>query len=172
MQSKLKARFARLGRTLGVDRVPSGLSVALVLRPGVDRARIQTIAATKALARRGMTMLRAKHAIEAALTGEVAVQMPTVEHLGTLAQELRQAGFEATRIGTEAVDVKALRERLGMSQEQFARRYGLELDALRNWEQQRRPLEGTALRYLRAIENDPIGTAQAQEEAILEGEDA
>ena len=172
MQSKLKERFARLGPTRGVDRVPSGSPVALVLRPGADRSRLQTITATKALARRGMTMLRAKHAIEAALTGEVAVGVPTVEHLGDLARELREAGFEATRIVTDAVDVKALRERLGMSQEQFARRYGLELDALRNWEQQRRPLEGTALRYLRAIEKDPVGTAQAQEGAILEGEDA
>jgi putative transcriptional regulator len=115
-----------------------------------------------------MTMLRAKRAVEAAMQGEGVAEVPTVEHLPTLARELRNAGFDVTLIATETIDVKTLRESLGMSQEVFARRYGLETDALQNWEQGRRALEGTALRYLRAIKADPAGTARAQEEQIAE----
>ena len=43
------------------------------------------------------------------------------------------------------------------------------IDALRNREEGRRPLEGTALRYLRAIKADPVAVARAQEETIREG---
>ena len=167
MQSNLREAFGRLGPIRDVDRVPSGSPAALVLRARAKRD-LQTVTAVKALARRGMTLLRAKRAVEAAMLGEGVAEVPTVEHLPTLARELRNAGFDVTQIGTEAIDVKALRESVGMSQEAFARRYGLEADALRNWEQGRRPLEGTALRYLRAIKADPEGTARAQEEAISE----
>ena len=92
-----------------------------------------------ALARRGMTMLRAKRAIELMLDdGEVAVEVPTVESVPTLASDLRKAGLEVATIATGPVDVRALRLSLGLSQEQLARRYNLDLDALQNWEQGRR----------------------------------
>jgi len=62
-----------------------------------------------ALARRGMTMLRAKRALEAMLEdGEVAVEVPTVHDLSALASELRKAGVEAARIATGPVGVRAL----------------------------------------------------------------
>jgi putative transcriptional regulator len=51
-----------------------------------------------------------------------------------------------------------------MSQEQFARRYNLDLDALQNWEQGRRLPERAVLSYLRVIAADPRLAAQAQEE--------
>ena len=38
----------------------------------------------------------------------------------------------------ECVDVRAVRERLGLSQAKFASRFGFALDAVRNWEQGRR----------------------------------
>ena len=155
-----------------MPRVSSGLPVVIVIRPTVEGAKLQTITATKALAYRGMTLLRAKRAIEAAVGGEAVIEVPMVEHLPTLARELLHAGFEASQIGASTVDIKALRDRLHMSQEEFARRYGLEVGALRNWEQKRRALDGTALLYLRAIEKDPEGTARAQENEILEKEGA
>jgi putative transcriptional regulator len=136
-----------------------------VLRSGRDRGKIKTIDATMALARRGMTMLRAKRAIEAMLEdGEVAVEVPTVEELSTLARDLANAGIEATRIVSGPVDVRSLRLRLGMSQEQFARRFNLDLDALQNWEQGRRSPERAVWSYLRVIAADPKAAARAQEE--------
>jgi putative transcriptional regulator len=136
-----------------------------VLRPGPDRARIKTIDATLALARRGMTMLRAKRAIEAMLDdGEVAVEVPTVEDLDALTRDLRNAGIEAARIVSGPVDVRSLRLSLGMSQEQFARRFNLDLDALQNWEQGRRAPERAVWSYLRVIAADPEAAARAQEQ--------
>ncbi len=165
MQSAFKERLERLGRVWGVDRVASGSPVDLVLRPGPDRAKIKTIDATMALARRGLTMLRAKRTIEAMLEdGEVAVEVPTVEDWTTLARDLRKAGVEAARIATDPVDVRSLRLRLGMSQEQFARRFNLDLDALQNWEQGRRSPERAVWSYLRVIAADPKVAARAQEE--------
>jgi len=165
MHSKLKERFARLGRVRGVDRVRSGSPADLVLRPRSDHAKVKTIDARMALVRRGTTMLRAKRTIEAMLAdGEVVVGVPVVEDLSALASELRKAGVEAARIVTGAVDVRELRTKLGMSQEQFARRYNLDLDALQNWEQGRRLPERAVLSYLRVIAADPKLAARAQEE--------
>ncbi len=165
MRSKLKERFARLGPVQVIDRVRSGSPVDLVLRPGPDRTKLKTVDATMALARRGMTMLRAKRAIETMLAdGEVVVGVPIVEDLPTLASELRKAGVKAARIVTGSVDVRALRLKLGMSQEQFARRYNLDLDSLQNWEQGRRVPERAVLSYLRVIAADPQLAARAQED--------
>src|SRR5262245_19568030 len=165
MQSKSKARFARLGPIRGVDRIRSGSPVDLVLRPEPDRKALKIVDAMMSLTRRGITMLRAKRALEAMLTdGEVVIGVPTVENPATLADELRKAGVRAARIVTAAVDVRALRVKLGISQEQFARLYNLDLDALQNWEQGRRAPDRAVLSYLRVIAADPQLAARAQEE--------
>lgn len=110
-------------------------------------------------------MLRAKRAVEAMLDdGEVAVEVPTVEDFDALSHDLRKAGVEAARIATDPVDVRGLRLSLGMSQEQFARRFNLDLDALQNWEQGRRSPERAVWSYLRVIAADPKAAARAQEE--------
>ena len=94
----MKERLEQLGRGQGISRVASGSPVDLILRPGPDLDRIRTIDATKALARRGMSMSDAKQAIEVMLdNGEVAVEVPTVEDLGVLADELRLAGVDVRR---------------------------------------------------------------------------
>ena len=78
-----------------------------------------------------------------------------------------QAGIKARRLAQTAVDVRALRERLGLTQEQFALRFAIDLDALQNWEQGRREPEPTVVAYLRVIERDPAAAAKAQEEEDL-----
>jgi putative transcriptional regulator len=59
------------------------------------------------------------------------------------------------------VDVKALRERLGASQEVFAARYRISLDVLRNWEQRRNEPDAIARNMLEMIDRDPAGTERA-----------
>ncbi len=51
--------------------------------------------------------------------------------------------------------VKALRERLGLTQAQFAAAYRLPLSTLRDWEQQRSIPDAPARALLLAIERDP-----------------
>ena len=61
-------------------------------------------------------------------------------------------------------DAKAIRERVGMSQTEFSRSYGIPLNTLQNWEQRRSNPDQTASAYLWAIELLPkqIGDAQVQ----------
>lgn len=51
--------------------------------------------------------------------------------------------------------VKVLRQRLGMTQVEFATAYGLPLGTLRDWEQQRSTPDAPAKALLRAIEREP-----------------
>ena len=64
------------------------------------------------------------------------------------------------------VDVRALRARLGMTQEQFARTFRLPLGTLRDWEQGRSEPDAPARAYLRVIEREP----EAVERALLAAE--
>ncbi|HJS87972.1 MAG TPA: helix-turn-helix domain-containing protein [Acetobacteraceae bacterium] len=116
-----------------------------------------------ALARCGLPLLRAKRAMEELIDkGSVFVDLPTIENRGALVAGLAEAGIAAAPVDPpQAMDVRALRERLGLTREQFAARYGLEVETVRNWEAGRREPDTTARSYLRAISNDPKHVEQA-----------
>ena len=59
------------------------------------------------------------------------------------------------------VDVAAIRRRLGLSQAEFASRFGFKLDAVQNWEQGRRRPDGAARAFLRVIEREPEAVQRA-----------
>ncbi|MDR1250370.1 MAG: helix-turn-helix domain-containing protein [Treponema sp.] len=59
------------------------------------------------------------------------------------------------------VDVKSIRERMGLSQTAFANRFGLSVFALRNWEQGKRQPDPAARAYLKVIEKAPQTVAEA-----------
>ena len=54
----------------------------------------------------------------------------------------------------QAVDVKELRQRVGMTQEQFAARFGFSVATLRHWERGDRAPAGPALVLLNVINKD------------------
>lgn len=54
-----------------------------------------------------------------------------------------------------SVDVKAIREGMGLSQARFASAFGLSLYTLRNWEQGRRQPDPAARAYLKVISAAP-----------------
>lgn len=60
-----------------------------------------------------------------------------------------------------AVDVAAVRDRLGMTQAQFASRFGVSVATLRHWERGDRRPQGPALVLLNLIDRDPAGVMQA-----------
>ncbi|MBC7778575.1 MAG: helix-turn-helix domain-containing protein [Proteobacteria bacterium] len=64
-------------------------------------------------------------------------------------------GGRVTRVAIGEVDVKVIRERLKLSQEAFADRFGFPLATLKNWEQGRRSPEEAAKTLLRLIESQP-----------------
>ncbi|HWE05763.1 MAG TPA: hypothetical protein VG274_03590 [Rhizomicrobium sp.] len=55
------------------------------------------------------------------------------------------------------VDVKAVRQKTGLSQDVFAVTYGLSAGTVRDWEQRRRAPDQAARMYLHAISKDPKG---------------
>ena len=59
------------------------------------------------------------------------------------------------------LDVREIRERLGMSQQEFAARFGISVKTLRNWEQGHRQPEGPARAYLTVIKNAPDAVMKA-----------
>ena len=163
MDSSLRERFARLGPVRAVDRISCGSPAMFVLRLPRNQATPKTIDGALALTRRGMTMLRATRAMEELLaSGRAFVDLPVVEDRDTLAGELAKAGIAAAPVERpQTVDVRKLRERLRLTREQFAARYGLEVETLRNWEAGRREPDTTARSYLLAISNDPERVEQA-----------
>ncbi len=59
------------------------------------------------------------------------------------------------------VDVKAIRQRLGKSQSEFACMIGVSVSTLQNWEQGRRRPEGPAQALLRVAAANPDAVAAA-----------
>ena len=53
------------------------------------------------------------------------------------------------------IDVRAIRTRLGLTQEEFAGRFGFSINTLRHWEQGKRQPEGPARAYLMVIDRAP-----------------
>ena len=59
------------------------------------------------------------------------------------------------------INVRKMRQKLGMTQEAFALRYGLTLARVRDWEQNRSAPDGAARAYLRVIEREPEAVERA-----------
>jgi putative transcriptional regulator len=61
----------------------------------------------------------------------------------------------------EDIDVKAIRAKLEMTQEEFAGRFGFSINTLRHWEQGRRVPEGPTRAYLLVIDRNPKAVQKA-----------
>lgn len=72
-----------------------------------------------------------------------------------------ESSFYAVRIPNE-IDVRAIRDRLGLTQQEFAVRFGFSVNTLRHWEQGRRIPEAPTRAYLLVIDREP----QAVEKAL------
>ena len=62
---------------------------------------------------------------------------------------------EAREFRPRHIDVKKLRERIGMSQPKFAASFGISLGTLRHWERGDRYPQGAALVLLNLLSKDP-----------------
>ena len=60
-----------------------------------------------------------------------------------------------------AVDVSNLRQRLSLTQEQFAARFGFSVATLRHWERGDRSPSGASLVLLNVIDRNPTAVLQA-----------
>jgi len=73
-------------------------------------------------------------------------------------------------MASEVIDVRALRERLRITQRQFAGWFGFPVATLRHWERGNRTPAGTALVLLHVIRENPRAVLQAVRKARKRGE--
>ena len=71
----------------------------------------------------------------------------------------KQEGFRAHV--PQEVDVKAIRNRLGMTQARFSDTFGFSLDAIKHWEGGRRIPEAPARTLLTVIDRNPVAVLTA-----------
>jgi putative transcriptional regulator len=83
-----------------------------------------------------------------------------LEQALAIANGTAKAGTYVVHIPSE-IDVKAIRGRLGLTQQEFAVRFGFNINTLRHWEQGRRVPEGPTRAYLMVIDREPQAVAKA-----------
>lgn len=124
----------------------------------------QPVSVAKTLVRLGMPLRRAHAALNRlALSRVAAVHLDTAK-AKIAVKELGELGVVAAKIVLPDPDVKRIRESYGHSQAEFAIHFGLQLDAIRNWEQGRNHPDPSARLLLRVIEKCP----QAVEYALTD----
>ena len=64
----------------------------------------------------------------------------------------------------EPIDVKAIREKTGMSQQRFCATFGISLGTLRHWEQGLRTPRGAARVLLKVVKNNPKAVTRVIDE--------
>lgn len=80
----------------------------------------------------------------------------------TQAGEIRRGDRAPSRTTTfRPADIRAVREKLGQTQEEFASMIGVSTGTLRNWEQGRRLPDGPARALLRVAAKNPKAVAAA-----------
>ncbi len=79
---------------------------------------------------------------------------------------LRQEKEASRRFQLGALDIKSIRERYDLTQEEFSQMLGISVRTLRNWEQGRRVPEGPAMVLLRVAEKHPEAVIDTVRSAI------
>lgn len=161
MNLSFRERLEQPVPALAADPPPSGSPAHAILRRVAALDRPVSIAET--LRNLGLG-LRNAHTIlnRLAADEDVVVTIPAVPDRAAAGAALRSLGIEVEwRQAPVAVDVKAIRERLGLTQASFAARFGLELDSVRNWEQGRYSPDPIARTLLKVIEQSPEAVDKA-----------
>lgn len=109
-----------------------------------------------ALKKMGLSLRKAHATLNQLAEGKAsAVRCPVSDVFDEAAVELGTLGVEARRIQKDKPDPRAVRDKLGISQAEFAIRFCLELDTIQNWEQGRSQPDPAANVLLRVIEQYP-----------------
>jgi putative transcriptional regulator len=96
---------------------------------------------------------------------EIAAAVAADPDAAPVRSEEELAAVRARELARDVFGVMRLRRRLGLVQVVFAKRYGIPLTTLRNWEQGRAEPDRSAKVLLAAIASDPEGVAQAARHA-------
>ena len=81
-----------------------------------------------------------------------------------LAEAIDHAQGKATKVvehKPEIINVKAVREKTGMSQQKFCATFGISIGTLRHWEQGLRSPRGSARVLLKVVDHNPTAIIEA-----------
>ena len=81
-----------------------------------------------------------------------------------LTEAIKHAKGEPTKVvehKPEAINVKAIRKKTGMSQQKFCATFGISIGTLRHWEQGLREPRGTARVLLKVVQHNPKAIIEA-----------
>jgi DNA-binding transcriptional regulator YiaG len=161
-KSILSERFGQRVQIRDVDRVPSGSSARLMLKA---TAELDAPAAALVLARRHLP-LGAAHRVLTRLfdEGQVIVELPCVENIQIIERDLAATGIRSCLYEPPRVNVRAVREKLDLSQDEFALEFGLDVGMLRNWEQGRSEPDRASRTILWTIALHPDAVRRSLEE--------
>jgi len=150
MKSSSRARLGKLGPVRDVTVCQSSFGADLRLRK--KTREVNTPIAALTLAKRGVTLARAKRALDVLSSKpDVTVHVPAIDNITALINELTHCGVSASLISNLSPDVRAIRDKLNMTQEEFALAFNIDVAVIRNWEQSRHLPDRTAQCYLRVL---------------------
>ena len=89
-----------------------------------------------------------------------------IEISAGLSDAIEHAKGESTKVvehKPEAINVKAIRENTGMSQQKFCATFGISLGTLRHWEQGLRSPRGPARVLLQVVQHNPKAIVEAMQ---------
>lgn len=129
-------------------------TVRLVCRTG---GGVDALAVARSLVRNGIGPRVAKKIVEDLTEYSVSTVCLGLDR--EVSAALHNAGVAIERGRQDEIDVRAVRARTGLSQRDFARRYGLAFTTVQNWEQHRTRPDAAARALLRIIAADPVQAA-------------
>lgn len=103
----------------------------------------------------GASLRKAHDALDRIARGESVPIELTIPEGRDAFSELAGLGVRVHRVEPPRVDIRAIRQGLGLTQFEFAIRFGLELDTVQNWEQGRYSPDPAASVLLKVIEKNP-----------------
>jgi DNA-binding transcriptional regulator YiaG len=115
----------------------------------------QPVEVARALRDFGMPLRQAHAALNVLAKRQVVAVELNANDSELLASRLAGHGVKIARLSLPSPDVKKIREGFGLSQSEFALRFFLEVDTVRNWEQGRNKPDPAARTLLRIIERSP-----------------
>jgi DNA-binding transcriptional regulator YiaG len=122
----------------------------------------QPVEIARLLARCGLSLRKAHATLNRLTEGEQVTVELRPEDGERAEAEFSSLGVRAARIHPlRHLDVRQVRELFGISQAEFAARFGLELDTIQNWEQGRYKPDPAAQLLLRIIQMRPDVVEQA-----------
>ena len=70
---------------------------------------------------------------------------------------------ESYEVDFDPLDIRSIREKIGMTQAEFASTFGLAIGSVRNWEQKRSDQDASIRSYIAFIKNNPQAVIGALE---------